>query len=49
MAIERILKINRSSSWPESINIQNSFNCDWLERLRTAPLPIHKVIIIATF
>ena len=41
------LKIN--SSWPELFNFQNSFNCHWLELLRTAPLPIHKVIIIAIF
>ena len=45
MAIKRILKIN--NSWPELSNFQNSFNCHSLELLRTAPLPIHKVIIIA--
>ena len=42
-----ILKID--SSWTELFNFQNSFNCHWLELLRTAPLPIHKVIIIAIF
>ena len=26
---------------------QSSLNCHWLELFRTAPLPIHKVIIIA--
>ena len=45
MAIERILKIN--NSWMELLNFQNSFNFHRLELLRTAPLPIHKVIIIA--
>ena len=45
MAVKRILKIN--NSWPELSNFQNSFNCHSLELLRTAPLPIHKVIIIA--
>ena len=47
MAIKRILKIN--NSWPEFFNFQNSFNGHLLELLRTAPLPIHKVIIIAIF
>ena len=47
IATKRILKIN--NSWPELFNFQNSFNCHWLELLRTAPLPIYKVIIIATF
>ena len=37
VAIKRILKIN--NSWTESFNFQNSFNCHWLELLRTAPLP----------
>ena len=44
---ENILKIN--NSWPELFNFQNSFNCHRLELLRTAPLPIHKVIINAIF
>ena len=47
MVIKRILKIN--SSWPELLNFQNSFNCHWLDFLRTAPLSIHEVIIIAVF
>ena len=47
IAIKRNLKIN--NSWPESFNFQNSFNCHWLEFLRTTPLPIHKVIIITIF
>ena len=34
MAIKRILKIN--NSWPELFNFQNSFNCHWMELLRTA-------------
>ena len=42
-----ILKIN--NSWMESFNFQNYFNCHRLELLRTAPLPIHKVIIISIF
>ena len=29
------------------VYFQNSFNCHWLELLRTAPLPIHKVVINA--
>ena len=33
----------------ELSNFQTSFNCHWLELLRTAPLPINKVIIIAIF
>ena len=28
-------------------NFQSSFNCHLLELLRTAPIPIYKVIIIA--
>ena len=36
-----------SSQWPELFNFQNSFNCHCLELLRTALLPIHKVMIIA--
>ena len=47
MAIKIILKMN--NSWPELFNFQTSFNCDSLELLRTAPLLIHKVIIIAIF
>ena len=47
MTIKRILKIN--NSWPELFNFQNSFNCHRLALRRTAPLPIHKVIIIAIF
>ena len=47
MTIKRILKIN--NSWTELFNFQNSFNYHWLELLKTAPLPIHKIIIIATF
>ena len=47
MAVKRVLKIN--SSWTELFDFQNSFNCHVLERLKTAPLPIHKVIIIAIF
>ena len=39
MAIKRILKIN--NLWTESFNFQNSFDCHWLELLKTAPLPIH--------
>ena len=31
------------------IYFQNSFNCYLLELLRTAPLAIHKVIVIAIF
>ena len=42
---EEFLKMN--NSWPELFNFQNSFNC--LELLKTAPLPIHKVIIITIF
>ena len=45
--IKRVLKTN--NSWTELFNFQNSFNCHRLELLRTAPLPIHKVIIIAIF
>ena len=45
LAIKRILKIN--NSWPELFNFQNSFKCYRLEHLRTAPFPIHKVIIHA--
>ena len=41
------LKIN--NLWTELFNFQTSFNCHWLELLRTAPLPIHKVIIITIF
>ena len=47
MAIKRILKINNSC--PELFNFQIPFDYDSLELLRTAPLPIHKVIIIAIF
>ena len=47
MTIKKILKIN--NSWPELFNFQNSFNYHWLENLRSAPLPIHKVIILAMF
>ena len=47
MAIKRILK--RNNSWTELFNFQNYFNCRGLELLRTAPLPIHKVIIITIF
>ena len=47
IAIKRTLKINYS--WPESFNLQNSFNCHCLELIITAPLSIHKVIIIAIF
>ena len=47
MANKRILKIN--NSWTELFNFQNSFYCHKLELLRTAPLPIHKVIIIDIF
>ena len=47
MAIKTILKIN--NSWTELFDFQNSFNRHWLELLRTAPLPIHKVIIITIF
>ena len=45
--IKRILKTD--NSWPELFNFQNSFNCHSLKLLRTAPLPIHKVIINAIF
>ena len=45
--LKRILKIN--NSWTELFNFQNSFNCHCLKLLRTAPLPIHKVIIVAIF
>ena len=44
-SIKRILKVN--NSWTELFNFQNLFNCHGLELLRTAPLPIHQVIIIA--
>ena len=47
MAVKRILIIN--NSWPELFIFQNSFNCHRLELVRTAPLPIHKVIMIAIF
>ena len=47
MTIKIILKID--NSWTELSNFQNSFNCYLLELLRTAPLPIHKVIMIAMF
>ena len=47
MAVKRISKIN--NSWPELFNFQNSFNCPWLGLLRTALLPVHKVIINAIF
>ena len=46
MAIKR-LKLNNSS--PELFNFRNSFNCHWLELLRTASLPIHKIIINIIF
>ena len=46
-SIKRILKIN--NSWTALFIFQNSFNYHWLELLRTAPLPIHKVIIITIF
>ena len=45
-----VLKIN--NLWTELFNFQNfqnSLNCHRLELLRTAPLPIHKVITIAIF
>ena len=45
IAIQRILKIN--SSWSELFNFKISFHCHCLELLRTAPLPILKVIINA--
>ena len=38
-----------NNSWTELSNFQTSFICHRLEFLRTAPLPIHKVIIIAIF
>ena len=47
MVIETILKIN--NPWTELFNFQTYFNCHWLELWRTAPLPIHKVIIITIF
>ena len=45
--LKKKMKIN--NSWPESFNFQYSFNCHSLELLRTAPLPIHKVIKMAIF
>ena len=47
MAIKRILKIN--NSWPELFSFENSLIYHRLELLKTAPLPIHKVIINAIF
>ena len=49
--VKRILKKKKkkNKSWPELFNFQYSFDCHWLELLRTAPLPVHKVIIIAIF
>ena len=47
MAIKKKLKIN--NSWTELFNFQTSFNCHRLELLRTAPLPIYKIIIITIF
>ena len=44
---KKILKTN--SSWTELFNFQTSFNCHCLELLRTAPLPIHKIITITIF
>ena len=41
---QKNLKIN--NSWMELFDFQNSFNCHLVELLRTAPLPIRKVIII---
>ena len=47
MAFKGILKIK--SFLPRTIYFQNSFKCYRLKLLRTAPLPFHKVIIIAIF
>ena len=46
---EKEMNVVINISWRELFNFQNSFNCHLLELLRTAPLPIHKVIIIAIF
>ena len=42
-------KLKTNNSWTELFIFQNYFNCHGLELLRTAPLHIYKVIIIAIF
>ena len=42
MAVKRILKIN--DSWQELFNFQNSFYCQWLELLTTAPFPKRQIL-----